>query len=191
MEELDHRVKNTLAVVATVIERARDDAKSIDEFVSSVRARIQSMASTQTLLDRTRLWASLADLIRAELRPFTSQTNTTVEGPTLRLSPPASHAVAMVLHELATNAAKYGALSQPGGHLSVRWRQTADPQPIIRIDWQESGGPRVEAPARAGYGSSVIQDLLAFELGGRVDLVFAEDGVRCTIDLPANAGTAI
>jgi two-component sensor histidine kinase len=97
----------------------------------------------------------------------------------------------MVLHELATNAAKYGALSQPGGHLSVRWRQTADPQPIIRIDWQESGGPRVEAPARAGYGSSVIQDLLAFELGGRVDLVFAEDGVRCTIDLAANAGTAI
>jgi two-component sensor histidine kinase len=192
MEELEHRVKNTLAVVATVIERARENAHSIDELVSSLRARIESMASTQALLGHGRsLRASLADLVRTELRPLATDTNTTVEGPSLYLSPVASRALAMVLHELATNAAKYGALSRPGGHLSVRWRQTTDPRPIIRVEWQESGGPRVVAPARAGYGSTVIRDLLPFELGGTVDLVFAADGVRCTIELPASAGTIV
>src|SRR5215472_7916330 len=90
--------------------------------------------------------------------------------------------------ELATNAAKYGALSQPGGHVSVRWTQTAD---MLRIEWKETGGPPVVAPARQGYGSTVIRDLLTYEIGGRVDLAFESDGVRCTIELPANAGTVV
>jgi two-component sensor histidine kinase len=194
MAELEHRVKNTLAVVATVIERAREDTKSIDQFVSSLRGRIQSMARTQALLGQSRSRsASLADLVRTELRPYTTATNTDVDGRAVYLLPAASHALAMVLHELATNAAKYGALSHPGGHVSVRWRQTADPSsaPMLRIEWRETGGPQVAAPAREGYGSSVIRDLLAYELGGRADIVFAADGVRCTIELPPNAETVV
>jgi two-component sensor histidine kinase len=192
--ELEHRVKNTLTVVAAVIERAREDTRSIDQFVSSIRDRIQSMARTQTLLGESRSRSvSLADLVRVELRPYTTATNTDVDGPVVYLLPAASHALAMVVHELATNAAKYGALSQPGGHVSVRWRQTADPlsAPMLRIEWRESGGPQVTAPAREGYGSSVIRDLLAYELGGSADLVFAADGVRCTIKLPANTETVV
>jgi two-component sensor histidine kinase len=191
MAESEHRVKNTLAVVATVIERAREDTKSIDDFVASLRGRIQSMVGTQTLLGQSH-WrsVSLADLIHNELRPYATGTNTSIDGPAVYLTPNASHAVAMVLHELATNAAKYGALSQPGGHVSVRWRQTADPPgPMLRIEWKETGGPQVAGPAREGYGSSVIRDLLAYELGARVDLVFEADGIRCTIELPVTAET--
>ena len=190
--ELDHRVKNTLAVVATVIERAREDFKSIDDFASSLRSRIQSMAGTQTLLSQSReRGVSLADLVRTELRPYAAGTNTNVDGPAVYLLPAPSHALAMVLHELATNAAKYGALSQPGGHVSVRWMQMADPSsaPMLRIEWKETGGPQVAAPAREGYGSSVIRDLLVYEMAGKVDLVFESDGVSCTIELPANAET--
>jgi two-component sensor histidine kinase len=194
MAESEHRVKNTLAMIATVIERAREDSKSIDDFVSSLRGRIQSMAGAQTLLGQSRgRGVSIADLVRTELRPYATGSNTSVAGPPVYLLPAASHALAMVVHELATNAAKYGALSQSGGHLSVRWRRTADfsSAPMLRIEWKETGGPPVAAPAREGYGSSVIRDLLAYELAGRVDLVFETDGVRCTIELPANAETVV
>jgi two-component sensor histidine kinase len=192
MGELQHRVKNTLAVVAAVIERASENTQSIDEFAASLRGRIRSMASTQSLLSQSR-WrgVSLANLIRAELSPFATGTNTSLEGPAVYLAATASHAVAMVLHELATNAAKYGALSQRGGHVSVRWTLTGEHTPAakLRIEWKETGGPEVALPARQGYGSSVIRDLLAHELGGRVDLVFAADGVRCTIEIPATGET--
>jgi two-component sensor histidine kinase len=192
MGELEHRVKNTLAVVAAVIERARENAQSIDEFVASLRGRIRSMAGTQTLLSQSR-WrgVSVANLIRAELNPYATDTNTSVEGPTVHLAPTASLAVAMVLHELATNAAKYGALSQRGGHVSVRWTLTAVriSAAMLRIEWEETGGPEVALPARQGYGSSVIRDLLTHELGGRVDLVFAANGVRCTIEMPTTGAT--
>jgi two-component sensor histidine kinase len=192
--ELTHRVKNTLAVVASVIERAREDTKSIDDFVSSLQSRIQSMAETQTLLSQSRgRGVSLADLVRTELRPYATGTNTSVDGPRVYLLPAASHALAMVLHELATNAAKYGALSQPGGHVSVRWRRPDDlsSAPMLRIEWKETGGPEVVAPAREGYGSNVIRDVLAYEMGSRVHLVFEPDGVRCTIELPTNAQTVV
>jgi two-component sensor histidine kinase len=192
MGELEHRVKNTLTVVATVIERAHDNTQSIDEFVASLRGRIRSMASTQNLLSESH-WrgVSLADLIRAELHPYATGNNTTVEGPAVSLTQTASHTVAMVFHELATNAAKYGALSQEGGSVSVRWSLAAENTPgaMLRIEWQESGGPEVIVPAREGYGTSVIRDLLVYELGGKVDLVYPRSGVRCTIELPATGDT--
>jgi len=188
--ELEHRVKNTLAVVATVIERAREDTKSIDEFLASLRARIQSMASTQALLSqRPGRGVSVADLVRTELRPLAASANTSVDGPPVHLLPAASHALAMVVHELATNAAKYGALSRPGGRVSVRWAHASSR--MLRIEWKETGGPQVVAPAREGYGSSVIRDLLAYEVGGGVNLVFEPDGVRCTIEMSANAESAV
>jgi two-component sensor histidine kinase len=191
MGELEHRVKNTLAVVAAVIERAHDKTKSIDDFVASLRGRIRSMAGTQNLLSESH-WrgVDLASLIRAELEPYASGTNTTVEGPAVHLTPTASHGLAMVFHELATNAAKYGALSQEAGSVSVRWTLPAEriPGAMLRIEWEEAGGPEVAVPARKGYGTSVIRDLVTYGHDGRVDLVFAASGVRCTFELPVDGG---
>jgi two-component sensor histidine kinase len=187
MRELQHRVKNTLAVVAAVIGRAHDNAQSIDEFVASLRGRIRSIAGTQDLVSESH-WrgVDLANLIRAELQPYATGTNTNVEGPAVYLTPSASHALAMVLHELATNAAKYGALSQGAGIVSVRWTLSGEHAPgaLLRIEWQETRGPEVAVPVRKGYGTSVIRDLLVQGYGGRVDFVFAASGVRCTIELP-------
>ena len=95
----------------------------------------------------------------------------------------------MVIHELTTNAAKHGALSQSGGQVSVQWSLTREQShaAMLKIEWVESGGPEVKMPARQGYGSSVITGVIDYELGGRVDRVFAPDGMRCTIELPSRS----
>jgi len=194
MGELEHRLKNVLSVVDAVINRAGEEAQSTADFLSSLRGRLQSIADTQSLLSRSR-WkgVSIADLIGAELGPYTTRSNTSIEGPAIHLVPNASHAVGMVIHELTTNAAKYGALARPGGQVTVRWTLTAKDTPAARlkIEWNEAGGPTVTVPTRQGYGSSVINDLLTYEFGGRVDLTFATDGLRCTIELPANVETIV
>ena len=188
--ELEHRGRNMLSVVVALIERARESTKSSEEFVSSVRGRIRSMASTQALLSKTR-WrgVNLANLIRTELEPYETIANATLDGPEILLTPRATHGIAMVLHELTTNAAKYGALSQHGGHVSVRWTVTDihSAAALLRIQWKETGGPKVAPPARQGHGSSLIRDLLNYELDGSVDLAFAPDGVCCIITLPAQS----
>jgi two-component sensor histidine kinase len=192
--ELEHRFKNVLSVVDAVIDRASEETQSTADFLSSLRGRLQSIADTHSLLSQNR-WngVSLGDLIGAELGPYATRGNTCIEGPTIHLMPNASHAVAMVVHELTTNAAKYGALARPGGQVTVRWALIAKDTPAVRlkIEWNEAGGPAVASPSRQGYGSSVINDLLPYEFGGRVDLVFATEGFRCTIELPANAETMV
>jgi two-component sensor histidine kinase len=98
----------------------------------------------------------------------------------------------MVLHELATNAAKHGAFSTQNGCVSVRWHRVlnGEADAPLRMEWQESGGPAVQAPERSGYGMEVIRDLLPYELDGKVDLVFATEGVRCRFDIPASQLTS-
>jgi two-component sensor histidine kinase len=110
----------------------------------------------------------------------------TIEGPDVVLSAEATQALAMVLHELVTNAAKYGALSVPRGQVSVRWvyQPNGSAHATLAIDWQETGGPAVKVPTRCGFGTSVIRDLIPYELGGAVDLSYVADGVRCRIELP-------
>jgi two-component sensor histidine kinase len=188
--ELEHRVRNMLSVVVALIDRARESTKSSQEFASSVRGRIRSMASAQALLRKTR-WrgVNLANLIRTELEPYETTANATLDGPEILLTPRATHGVAMVFHELTTNAAKYGALSQQGGHVSVQWTVTDkhSAATMLWIQWKETGGPKVAPPAHQGQGSSLIRDLLSYELDGGVDLVFAPDGVCCIITLPAQS----
>jgi two-component sensor histidine kinase len=104
------------------------------------------------------------------------------------LTPAETQAVAMVIHELVTNAAKYGALSSPNGRVSVSWDRTgADAAMILRITWRELGGPPVTAPVQSGYGSSLIRDLIPHELGGTIDLVFPLDGACRKIEIPLRA----
>jgi two-component sensor histidine kinase len=128
----------------------------------------------------------LGELTRRELAPYTSDNNTCIQGPEVVLSAEAAQTTASVLHELTTNAAKYGALSRPEGRVSVRWHcapngQTAGP---LAIEWIETGGPPVEVPSNSGFGTSVITKLVPYELGGTAQLVFSPEGVRCRLDIP-------
>ena len=171
--ELDHRVKNVLACVSAVAQRSREGSPSIDEFLQVLDGRILSMANTHALLSRARwLGVHLADLVRRELAPWVGEGNAIVEGPDIVLTADATQSLAMVLHELVTNAAKYGALSTPTGHVSVRWdRQlNGNASAGLAMEWRETDGPPVVAPIRSGYGTSVIEDLIPYELGGAVDL---------------------
>src|SRR5215468_5619433 len=112
-------------------------------------------------------------------------------GPDVVMTADATQVVAMVVHELVTNAAKYGALSTSNGKISVRWdrRLNGNPEPELLIEWQEYGGPPAVIPVREGYGTSVIRNLIPYELGGTVDLAYATSGVRCKIGIPCERAT--
>ena len=147
--------------------------------------RIQSMADAHALLSRSQSQsASLADLVRHELAPYDSGENTSAVGPYVGLTAAATQTMAMVLHELATNAAKYGALSTPLGWVSVRWdlQSNGSGPAQLRLQWHENGGPLVTTPGRPGYGTSVIRELVPYELGGTVEIEYKEKGVSCTIE---------
>ncbi|MGC2824178.1 MAG: MASE1 domain-containing protein [Pseudolabrys sp.] len=185
--ELDHRVKNLLARVAVISTYTRQGSNSIDQFVEVLDRRIQSMASAHSLLSQSRWYGvNLADLIRNQLAPYATTANTIIGGPDVTLDPTTTHAVAMALHELVTNAVKYGALSNPSGHVSVNWdRQDAEGAAArVRIEWRETDGPPVVSSPKFGYGISLIRELIPHELGGMVDLTFTADGVTCKIEVP-------
>jgi PAS domain S-box-containing protein len=185
--ELDHRVKNVLATVSAVTSRTHEAAGSAADFVAALNGRIQSMAATHQLLS-SRLWKGLhlSELVGRELAPYATYGNVQIGGPDITLQPEAGQALSMVLHELVTNAAKHGALSTREGRVSVRWYQllNGDSDPRICIEWQEAGGPTVQAPDRFGYGMDVIRGVLPYELDGKVDLAFASEGVRCRVEIP-------
>jgi len=147
------------------------------------------MATTHELLSSSR-WQglSLGELVGRELAPYATGHNTEIDGPEIFLKPEAGQAMAMVLHELATNAAKYGALSTKNGRASVRWDERSNgharSNPVL--EWQESGGPPVVETGKSSYGMSTIRDLIPYEFGGTVDLVLAPEGVCCHLELPAD-----
>jgi PAS domain S-box-containing protein len=185
--ELDHRVKNVLARVAAVAESTRQESKSIDEFMRSLKKRIQSMAAAHALLSQSD-WqgADLTAVVRDQLAPYATDANTTLVGTDVMLSSSATQALAMVLHELVANAVKYGALSIPGGRVAISWdrRLNGGAATNLIFVWRELDGPPVAAAIRSGYGTSLIRELIPHELGGNVDLVFASDGACCRIEFP-------
>jgi PAS domain S-box-containing protein len=187
--ELDHRVKNALATVSAVVSRTLQGHSSLAELVAALDGRIRSMATTQELLSASR-WQGIPvrELTRRELAPYATSDNTDIDGPEVLLKPQAGQAMAMAIHELVTNAAKYGALSVPGGHVSVRWTHGPNEhaQSWLCIYWQERGGPIVVAQSRSSYGTSVIRDMIPYSLRGTVDLVYAPDGVCCKIEIPGS-----
>jgi len=186
--ELDHRVKNVLATVGAIIFQTQNANATIEDFVASVERRIKSLASTHELLSHAR-WhgVSLQEIIQREFAPYTAG-KSAISGPSITLRPEAAQAIAMVLHELVTNAAKYGALSNHAGRVSVRWFWLPNgiPHQRLAIEWQETDGPPVSIPSASGYGTSIIRELLPYELGGTVDLSFAAGGVQCRLEIPAH-----
>jgi PAS domain S-box-containing protein len=187
VSELDHRVKNILALVAAVVKHTSEGSSSIDTFMRTLEGRIRSMADAHMLLSQSH-WrgVDISELVPRQLAPYTTKANAVIDGPHVILPPAATQALAMVLHELVTNAVKYGSLSSPQGKISITWdHHVGEDRPArVIISWRCSDGPPVTPPTRFGYGTNLIRNLIPHELGGKVDLVFASDGVHCNIEIP-------
>lgn len=189
--ELQHRTRNLLGVVRSLARRSVEPSPGLDEY----DARLAALGRVQGFLSRSPLYTvPLAELVGAELEAAGDGASgrATAGGPAVELPGEGVQAVALALHELATNAVKHGALAQPSGRLAVTWRVEADDDGGRRlvVDWRESGvampgggGP----PARRGYGSELITEALPYQLGAETELAFGPDGVRCRIVLPAGA----
>src|SRR5581483_335906 len=181
--ELNHRVKNIFATIQAIVAQTLRTAPEPALASERIQARLLALSSTHDLLNTTS-WsgAPLRSLIEAELRPYgLGDGRIDLAGPAVDLDAETTLAVGMVAHELATNAAKYGSLSQSEGRLSVRW--SVDGTGRLRIDWAERGGPPVTAPSRSGFGSKLIERSLA-DLDGTAEFDFAATGLRVRLAFP-------
>ncbi|HYH21936.1 MAG TPA: PAS domain S-box protein [Azospirillum sp.] len=188
--ELNHRVKNTLAIVQSIAAQTQRGAASTEQFVEAFDARLLALSQAHNLLTRES-WqgADLDDLLRETLRPYglgEEAARIDLTGPGVRVGPAAAVAIGMAFHELATNAAKYGALSTNAGRVGIVWRvEPAGEGPDrLVIEWVESGGPPVAPPKRRGFGSRMIERGLTGQLECAVDLTFPPDGARCRVSVP-------
>jgi len=181
-EELNHRVKNILALIKSLVNQPVGDRKSLEEFAATLRGRIMALSFAHDQVVRSDGGGSLLDLIRAELSPYPAA-QIDLRGDDVGLDSRAYSVLALVLHELATNAAKYGALSRLSGRLEVSWMLDDDGR--CQIDWRESGGPVVGPPSRQGFGSVLLSRSIPFDLGGTSDIDFAPDGIVARLCIPA------
>ncbi|MGX7707400.1 sensor histidine kinase [Methylobacterium sp. Gmos1] len=191
IHELNHRVKNTLATVQSMARQTARSAASLADFTGSFEARLLAMSQTHNVLTANH-WegAGLRGILSAELEPYAGgrADRIRLEGPPVSLTPAVALPLGMAIHELATNAAKYGALSVGTGQVAVEWR--LDPQAgaeTLSLSWRESGGPPVAPPTRTGFGTRLIRTSLERELAGEVRLDYAETGLVCRIAVPPAA----
>jgi two-component system, chemotaxis family, CheB/CheR fusion protein len=186
--ELSHRVKNVLATVQAIMSQTIRQSTSLNDFQMAFEGRLRALARAHDLLvDKNWTGAEIGQLVSQTLAPYRTQDagHIAADGPQLTLPPQASVALVMILHELATNAAKYGALSRSVGKLEVTWqRADNDGGSVIRMQWSETGGPPVKPPARQGFGTKLIERSTAYELSGQARLDYAPEGLHCELIFP-------
>ncbi|PZO46115.1 MAG: hypothetical protein DCF16_19335 [Alphaproteobacteria bacterium] len=185
--ELNHRVKNTLATVQSIASQTLSDEPDPRAFREAFQERLAALSRTHTLLsDGDWRGSPLRDVLLAETAPYANGAHrVAVEGPHLKLAPGASLALGMAFHELATNAAKYGAFSVPDGRVQVQWQiENGNGERRLRLEWRESNGPSVIAPNRRGLGSRLIERGLAHQLNGAAELRFESAGVQFVLEAP-------
>jgi PAS domain S-box-containing protein len=190
LRELTHRSKNLLAVIQAMARQTAGHAGSIESFLNQFGARLQALAASHDLLVRESWYgASLGELVRSQLAAYVDNESgqVAIEGPAVALKPEAAQNLGLALHELALNAAKYGALSVPNGRISITWkrRENTDGH-ALELDWREELGPKVKIRRKKGFGSMVIERNLARALDAEVHLDFNPDGLRCHIVIPAS-----
>jgi two-component system CheB/CheR fusion protein len=185
MGELEHRVKNMLANVTALVNRASRDATSDREVFETLTKRITGLANTHSLLTAEQ-WSSamLRDILVPETVEIYGTDRVTLSGPDVRITSEATLALGMAIHELATNAAKYGAFSTPAGHVTITWSRIADADSDrLVITWREEGGPPVTAPERRGFGSQLIRSTLEQSLDGIVKTSWEPTGLQLVVEL--------
>ena len=188
--ELNHRVKNTLANVLSIVALTRRRATSLEEFASGLDGRIRALSATHDLLTQSE-WGTtpLLAVLEAELAPYANSAEAMLDlqGPEVDLAPNDALSFGLAIHELATNASKYGALSVEHGKLSVHWTRLGDE--LVEVVWQEGNGPPVSQKRSRGFGTELIEKIVAHELKHPVDLDFAPEGVRCVLRVPVRKPT--
>lgn len=184
--EAAHRAKNTFALIQAILRTTH--AETVAEYMKAVQRRIASLERADSLLSENQ-WskADLLALIQSEIAPFQMGDPPRIEtiGPGLFVSAKTTRSIAMIIHELAANAVKYGALSVTTGRIEIKWAVDADGG--LRIVWTESGGPPVSEPSRHGFGTSMIDRVVTGQHGGTVDFAWQTEGLVCTIRLPRKA----
>jgi PAS domain S-box-containing protein len=193
IDELNHRVKNTLSTVQSIVTQALREPANPAAIGEAIESRIFALSRSHDLLTSAQ-WegAGLHDLVTLALHPFEvvagHAERFTISGKNVHLSSKSTLSLAIAFHELATNAVKYGAFSNDAGRVDIDWTVTSSAgRNRLLLRWQESGGPKVNPPAHRGFGSWVIERGLAHELGGEVTLDYPIQGVVCTIDIPMPA----
>ncbi len=190
LAELQHRVRNTLGVVRSIARRSAETSSSVEDYASHLDGRLNAFARTQAMVTRDpEGGVDLEYLVVEEMLGYNAREGEQlrVSGPPVRFEPKAAETFALAIHELATNAIKYGALSRPNGKVDVSWRLDDRVNPIeLILDWQERGGPRIERPQRKGFGTELLEKTLAFELKGKTMLNYDPSGLHCTIAIPLN-----
>lgn len=184
--ELNHRVKNTLANVLSIVALTRRRSETLEEFADGLDGRIRAISATHDLLTQSE-WGTtpVRAVVAAELAPHVSDTGNdfVIAGPDVELAPNDALTLGLAIHELATNASKYGALSVPDGRVSVTWE--LEGKNVVRMEWIEAGGPRLSGrPDGRGFGLDLIEKIVAHELNESVELEFPPEGVRCTLRIP-------
>jgi two-component sensor histidine kinase len=194
MRELTHRSKNLLSVIQAIMRQTASNSTSVEDFETRFTARLQSLAGSHDLLVRDD-WqgASMRELVRSQLGHYIDRADSHIEltGEPLQVGPDAAQHIGMAMHELATNAAKYGALSVPDGKVLISWLVSPAPDgtPMCRLSWEETGGPPVERPSRRGFGRVVIERTVARALNGDVQIDYASAGLRWTLEFPQRTPT--
>jgi len=181
--EAEHRARNVLANVKAMVQLSQSDTpKGLKE---AIRGRIEALANVHSLFAQSR-WtgAELGRLVQQELSPYSrdGEMRTRIDGPSVMLNPNAAQSIAVALHELATNAAKYGALSVAKGKVRVEWSRAADGRVVLR--WIEAEGPPVNPPTRSGFGTQVMEAMIRDHEGGGVRLDWRAEGLACEITVP-------
>lgn len=189
IRELQHRVKNMMAVVQSLCRQTMRECETKEEFEKQFSARLSSYSkSIDLLVAGNWLDIDMADLVHAQLSTFGGLDGIQIAatGPKLRISGQGAHILGLALHELATNAVKYGSLSVPEGRVAIEWSMSeTNSSPRFCLVWQETGGPAVSHPAHRGFGSRIIEKFCASALSGKTQFQFLPDGVRWSIDAPA------
>lgn len=186
INELNHRVKNTLALVQSVATQSLKGAADLTSARNNLDARLIAMSGAHDLLtQQTWQGAWIADVLNGALSSFVQEPKrVSLSGSRVWIAPRMALSLSMALHELATNATKYGALSNESGSIAVSWNIAPQDQNVLQIRWSESGGPVVARPSRRGFGSRLIEQVLAADLEGKVELQFRAEGVICHIEAP-------
>jgi two-component system CheB/CheR fusion protein len=189
LHELQHRVKNIITTISALATRMMRGTENVAQFSEAFLGRLEGMARTHDLLTQGN-WqgAGLRELIENMLRPYISADgkNVQIDGPSLTLEPGAATTLGMVFYELATNAAKYGALSARAGRISIRWRLAkVGEEDGVSLTWEESDGPRVDADAAEGFGTAFVKRSVEYEISGHVHLELRPSGVHCVIEFPS------